>query len=213
MRTGIFFCEFVRIRRRAWEFFLIQGMTVVIIGLISFLMNEDLSVYRSLNGFLYWLVQVFAIILLSDRIFQRDVLQGFFDNVLNAQIPLSLFCFVRWVMVTVFATLCQLIMMPAALFLLGIPPNHQLAFGVLLFPFIGIITAYGGALSLIIADHKGALLSLLLIPLLIPAFILVVWGTSQENLFSPFLSLLGLLLTVFPVMLGFCHLALKNLSL
>jgi len=194
--------EFYRVFRNSREIFLSQGFNLLIAGIFAFMLHDLRPLYPQIGTAFYWFAQSFSLLLLSNHLFKKDLHQGFILNVLNSQTSLSGFLVSRWVAFTITLTLCTGLMSPLLLLLLSIPFENWLYFLLLLLPFNGIVGAYGGLLSLLMEGSRSYLLPFLLLPLILPLFILSIGGASHENFISIFLLHLTIMFFSLPFIIG-----------
>ena len=194
--------EFCRVWRYCREIMISQGLSVLVVGIFSFMLRDLLPLYPQIGSCFYWLAQSFSILFLGDRLFQRDLLQGFFSNVLNSQTSLSSFLVSRWFAFTLGITVYMALMAPLLLYLLRIPSERWGYFLLLLLPFNGMVGGYSGMLSLLTQGAKSYLLPLLLLPLLLPTFIFTVGGVFDHNFMTVFAMLMAILFLTLPFIIG-----------
>ena len=180
------------------DLILIQLLTLVHVGVFSFLLSDILIVHPKIGSCFFWLVQASAIFLLSDRLFNKDLAQGFFINVLNSSCSLPMFIGLRWLLFTITFAGSTIVVMPISLMLLGLPFNLWRCFILLVLPYVAIVIGYGSLLSLLTYGMRSYLMPILLFPLIVPVLILATSGTLDDNINLCLVSLIALLLCIIP---------------
>lgn len=190
---------------------LIQLLSLTTIGVFSFLLQETVLIHPKVGGCFFWLTQGSAIFMLSDRLFDKDLHQGFFINVINSSISLPTFIGLRWVLFTVAFAGSTALIMPITLTLLGLKTDFWCYFFLMIFPYAALTIGYSSLLSLLTHGMRSYLMPILLLPLTIPIVILVTSGSLGIDIKVCFIYLISLILCGIPLIIYLIKIILQTI--
>jgi heme exporter protein B len=160
---------------------LVLAFLMIAVTLVPFGIGPELDLLRRLAPGLMWIILVLAVLLSLDRLFQSDVEDGHFDQLLLATISLE-----GLAMAKILAHFCAIILplalaLPIAGALLNIAPSALpiLVLAVLAAgPALCALGAVGAALAVSV-QRAGLLTALVVMPLFVPVLIFGASVTHQ----------------------------------
>lgn len=192
--------DLVLVVRHANDACIILMFFVIAVTLFPLGIGPDPLVLQKLAGGIIWISALLAAMLSLDRLFQADFEDGSLDLLILNSYPLELLvvgkCFVHWLT----TGMPIIIVSPVLALMLNL--NHEtystLIFSMLLgTPIISLVGSIGAALVLG-SRRSGVLISLLILPLIIPVLIFAVaaLGVTNDGQTTSSLMLLGSLLLI-----------------
>jgi heme exporter protein B len=180
---------------------------LIIVTIVPFAIGPDLNLLSRIGPAVLWIAAALATLLGLDRLFQADAEDGSLDLILMGETPLELVVLVKGVAHWSVTGLPLALVAPFFGLLLGMTPDALaavLATLVVGTPALTFVGATGAALTATLR-RGGLVLSILVLPLMIPVLI---FGVSAANAASggtvpfltPFLVLCGL--TLFALVCG-----------
>ncbi|MGI4850651.1 MAG: hypothetical protein ACRYGR_01750 [Janthinobacterium lividum] len=183
------------------DLILVQFLNLTTLSIFSFLLQEILILYPKVGVCFFWLTQGSAILLLSDRLFSKDLNQGFFENIFNSSTSLSGFIGLRWFLFAVSFAMSSAVIMPISLTVLTLNLDLWVYFLLFIFPYTILMMGYSSLLSLLTHGMRSYLMPILLFPITVPVLILVTSGSLGIDVKMCFLCIVALLLCVLPFIL------------
>ncbi len=153
---------------------------LMIVTLVPFGLGPDLALLSRIGPAILWIAAVLATLIGLDRLFQADEEDGSLDLLRLSTMPLELVVLVKVVAHWLTTGLPLALAAPLFGLLLALTPEAMLAVAVTLLvgtPALAFIGAVGAALTASIR-RGGLLLSILVLPLMIPTLI---FGVSAAN--------------------------------
>lgn len=143
------------------------------ITLVPFGIGPDLQLLQKLSTGLVWVSLILAMLLSLENMFQADMEDGSFDQLMLGGVPLELICLVKALAHWLAIGVPLVAFAPLAGLLLNISPDDLLALGVTLLagsPALSLLGMVGSALA--VSVRRGGLLgALLVMPLYVPVLI------------------------------------------
>jgi len=186
--------------RHAHDACIILMFFLIAVSLFPLAIGPDPSILQKLAGGVIWISALLAAMLSLDRLFQTDFEDGSLDLLVLTSYPLELLvvgkCFVHWLTTGI----PIIIVSPVLALMLNM---NQETYSLLIFsmllgtPIISLVGAIGAALVLG-SRRSGVLISLLILPLIIPVLIFAVSALEVSNAgqTTSSLMLLGALLLI-----------------
>lgn len=168
---------------------------VMVVSLFPLAIGPNLNTLQTLSGAILWVAAILSLLMSIDKIFRDDHQQGFLELVMQTQIPLYMFAFVKASVHWVTNIIPLLILSPLlALFLNMSIEIYAVSVLTLLIgtPTISLVGAIGGALTLGL-KRQGVIVALLLIPIFIPLLIFATSAIESASLQLSFKFELGIL--------------------
>lgn len=174
---------------------------LIIVTIVPFAIGPDMNLLSRIGPAVLWIAAALATLLGLDRLFQADAEDGSLDLVLMGETPLELVVLVKGLAHWSVTGLPLALVAPVFGLLLGMTPEALAAVMATLLvgtPALTFIGATGAALTATLR-RGGLVLSILVLPLMIPVLI---FGVSAANaatggtvpFMTPFLVLCGLAL-------------------
>ncbi|MDJ1159735.1 heme exporter protein CcmB [Chelatococcus sp. SYSU_G07232] len=175
------------------------GFFVMLVTVVPFALGPDLNLLARIGPAILWLAAVLATLIGLDRLFQADEEDGSLDLLMHAEAPLELIVvvkgFAHWLTTGLPLALCA----PFLGLLIALTPEAMLAVSATLLVGTPALTFIGGVGAALTATMRrgGLLLSVLVLPLMVPTLI---FGVSAANaatggtipFLTPFLILIAL---------------------
>jgi heme exporter protein B len=179
---------------------------LMIVTLVPFALGPDLNLLSRIGPAILWIAAVLSTLISLDRLFQADEEDGSLDLLRTASAPLELVVLVKILAHWVATGLPLALAAPVFGLLLALGPEAMVAVMATLLvgtPALSFIGAVGAGLTASIR-RGGLLLSIIVLPLMIPTLI---FGVSAANaamggtipFHTPFLVLVGLTLVALVV--------------
>jgi heme exporter protein B len=153
---------------------------LMIVTLLPFGLGPDLALLARIGPAILWIAAVLATLIGLDRLFQADEEDGSLDMLRMTTLPLELVVLVKVVAHWLTTGLPLALAAPLFGLLLALPPQGMLAASTTLLvgtPALAFIGAVGAALTASIR-RGGLVLSILVLPLMIPTLI---FGVAAAN--------------------------------
>ena len=207
---GIFFTlvrrDLLLVYRRANDAWLVLIFFVIAVTLFPLGIGPDPKVLQQLSGGIIWICALLSAMLSLDRVFQSDFDDGSLDQMILTSYPLELLvfgkCLVHWL--TTGFPILLISPLLAAMLNMTIDSYPILLITMLLgTPTISLIGVVGAALVLG-SRRSGVLISLIILPLVVPVLIFSVAAVGLESRVEDISSALRLLGAILVISSVFC---------
>lgn len=167
------------------------GFFIIVVTMVPFGVGADLPLLSRIGPGVLWVAVLLATLLSLDRLFQADFEDGSLDLFLMSPLPVEMQvlakCLAHWITNTV----PLIIAMPAVAFLVNLEAGIMLPLIVSLLvgtPSLSLIGALGAALTVGVR-RGGLVLSLIVLPLYVPALIFGAAAGTGDLMGTPMLFL------------------------
>jgi len=179
----LFFYELLLFFRRSQEWLYPLIFFSIVLSLFPLAISPDPLVLQKIAPGVIWIAALLASILALENIFQSDIEEGYLEQLLLSSHPLSWLLLAKISAHWLVAELPLIILAPflAWVFHLSSVSMLTLLLSLLLgTPIISLVGTFGVALTLGLRN-QGVLLSLLILPLLVPVLIFAVSTVQQSE--------------------------------
>lgn len=184
---------------RQGNIMLVVSFLFIAVTLVPFGLGPELNLLRRIAPGLLWVILVLAILLSLDRLFQSDVEDGHFDQLILSAMPLEVIVMAKIAGHYIAIIIPLVLALPLAGILLNIAPSAiplLMAAVLTAGPALCALGAIGAALSVSL-QRSGLLTALLVMPLFVPVLIfgasLTQQALSVQTLNGQALAVLGLI--------------------
>lgn len=179
----VFYIEFILLLRRSHEWLYPLGFFVIVMSLFPLAFLPDPIFLQKFMPGCVWIAALFASLLSIKNIFFTDKEDGNLEQLLLSQLPLSFIILAKLCAQWLVTELPLVILTPLLGWLFHLPISTLLALSVSLLlgtPILTLIGSFGVALTLGLRQ-QGALLGLLILPLVTPVLIFGVNIVQQSQ--------------------------------
>jgi len=176
------------------------GFFLVIVALQPLGIGPDPKTLKIIAPGVMWIALLLSVLLSADRIFQADFEEGSLDVIMMSPLPLEMAVLAKALAHWLSTCLPLVLVTPVLGIFLNLEPSH---FAALVFialigsPALSLMSAIGAAMTVGLR-RGGLLLSVLVLPLLVPVLIfgvLALQNFSESFISSPLLILMAISLT------------------
>ena len=178
---------------------LMLGFFIIIIALFPLTIGPNLTTLQSLGIPMIWIAALLSSLNGFDRLFARDVQDGWLDQISLSEVGLGWYAVAKAVSHWMTASLPLLLITPILALMLNIATTRLLALMIALLVGTMALTLLGiiGAALAEGARRSNALIALLVLPLSVPVLIFgTLAATANDGVISPHLMLLGAMLAL-----------------
>ena len=175
------------------------GFFIIIIALFPLAIGPKSAMLQSLGIPMIWIAALLSSLNGFDRLFARDVQDGWLDQISLSEVGLGWYSVAKAVSHWMTASLPLLLITPILALMLNIATNRLLALMIALLVGTMALTLLGiiGAALAEGARRSNALIALLVLPLSVPVLIFgTLAATANDGVISPHLMLLGAMLAL-----------------
>ena len=178
---------------------LMLGFFIIIIALFPLTIGPNLTTLQSQGIPMIWIAALLSSLNGFDRLFARDVQDGWLDQISLSEVGLGWYSVAKAVSHWMTASLPLLLITPILALMLNIATTRLLALMIALLVGTMALTLLGiiGAALAEGARRSNALIALLVLPLSVPVLIFgTLAATTVDGVISPHLMLLGAMLAL-----------------